>query len=48
MENLINTNRGSVVPGVLEHISGKNLTIKNTVSKSGLKYGLKRVLLFDS
>jgi len=39
MEKLIKTNRGFVATIVLEHIFGKNLTIKNTVRKYGLSYG---------
>ncbi len=48
MEKLIKTNRDSVVTDVLEYIFGKNLTIKNIVSRAGLNYGLVRVILYGN
>ena len=48
MEKLIKTNRDSVVTDVLEHIFGKNLTIKNIASRAGLNYGLVRVILYGN
>ena len=48
MEKLSKTNRDFAARFVLEHISGKNLTIKDTVSKSGLNYGLMKAMLYAS
>lgn len=48
MEKLIKTNRDFFARSVLEHISGKNLTIKDTENKSGLSYGLMKAMLYAS
>jgi len=48
MEKLIKTNRDFVATDVLEHIFGKNLTIKNIASRAGLNYGLMRVILYGN
>jgi hypothetical protein len=48
MEKLINTNRDFAARFVLKHISGRNLTTKDIVSKSGLNYGLMKAMLYAS
>jgi len=48
MEKLIKTSRDFIAQFVLEHISGKSIIIKDTVSKSGLNYGLMKVILYAS
>jgi len=48
MEKLIKTNRDFFATDVLEHIFGKNITIKSIASRAGINYGLMRVILYGN